>query len=73
MLEVYINANQLFNFLFLKEPVVLITNPFDDKYFKFYFKLKDVHIEVYKTYSTIELLTFRKKVRLWMRKFKKKK
>ena len=73
MIELYINKNQIFNFLILKEPIVLITNQLDEGYFKFYYKLKDIHIEVYKTYSTVELMTFRKKVKLWMRRFKKNK
>lgn len=71
MLELYVHKNQIFNFLILKEPVTLITNPYDENYFKFYYDTKKVHIEVYKTYSTVELLTFRKKVKLWKKRHKK--
>lgn len=73
MIEIFIHKNQLFNFLFLKEPVVLVPNPLDENYIKFSYNVKDIHIEVYKTYTTVELMTFRKKVNLWMRRLKKKK
>jgi len=73
MIEIFIHKNQLFNFLFLKEPVILVPNPLDENYIKFCYNIKDIHFEVYKTYTTVELMTFRKKVRLWMKKLKKNK
>lgn len=72
MIEIYVNSNQLYNFLVLKEPVALTPNPISESYIRFVLPLKDVHIEIYRTYSTIEFMTFRKKVKLWMKKSKKK-
>jgi hypothetical protein len=73
MIEVYINFNQLYNFLYLKEPVTIVFSPISDQYVKLLLDMDKVHLEFYRTYTTVELLTFRKKVQLWMRKFKRKK
>lgn len=73
MIEFYVHENQLVNFLVLKEPAELVVNPISDRHVKLLFDVKKVRVINYKTYSTIEILTFRKKVRLWMRRFKRKK
>lgn len=72
MIEIFVNKNQLYNFLILKEPVELKTDPIVPEYFRFYLPLNKILINSYRTYSTVELLTFRKRVKLWFRRNKKK-
>lgn len=77
MIKFYVNKNQIFNFLELKEPVQLINNIYDEDYFEFNYDPKDVIINIYSTSATIELSTFRKRVRnKWLKiksKFNQKK
>ena len=68
MIEIFINKDQLYNFLILKEPVQLITDPIIQGYFRLYLPLNNILINTYKTYSTIELLTFRKRLKLWLKR-----
>ena len=63
MIKFYVNKNQIFNFLELKEPVQLINNIYDEDYFEFNYDPKDVIINIYSTSATIELSTFRKRVK----------
>ena len=68
MIEIFIDKNQLYNFLILKEPVQLITDPIVQGYFRLYLPLNKVLINSYKTYSTVELLTFRKRIKSWLKR-----
>ena len=70
MIEIYVHKNQLYNFLILKEPVELRTDPIINEYFKLYLPLNKVLINTYRSYSTIELLTFRKRVKSWFKRNK---
>ena len=76
MIKFFVNKNQIYNFLYLKEPVQLVNYTFSEDYFEFSYKMKDVIINIYNTTATIELSTFRKRVRnRWQKirmKFKKK-
>jgi len=76
MIKFFVNKNQIYNFLYLKEPVQLVNYTFSEDYFEFNYKMKDVIINIYNTTATIELATFRKRVRnKWQKlkmKFKKK-
>ena len=76
MIKFFVNKNQIYNFLYLKEPVQLVNYTFSEDYFEFTYKMKDVIINIYNTTATIELSTFRKRVRnRWQKirmKFKKK-
>lgn len=76
MIKFFVNKNQIYNFLYLKEPVQLVNYTFSEDYFEFNYKMKDVIINIYNTTATIELSTFRKRVRnRWQKikmKFKKK-
>lgn len=76
MIKFFVNKNQLYNFLDLKEPVQLINNIYDEDYFEFNYRMKDVIINIYNTTATIELSTFGKRVKnRWQKlkmKFKKK-
>lgn len=68
MIKFYVHRNQIHNFMDLKEPVQLINVTYDDNYVEFLCSMKKVKIVEYKTYSTIELKTKRKKVReLWQK------
>lgn len=68
MFEVFVHKNQLYNFLILKEPIQLITDPVIPDYFRLYIPFKDIMINSYKTYSTVELLTFRKRLLRWLKR-----
>lgn len=63
MIKFFVNKNQLYNFLELKEPVQLVNYIFSEDYFEFNYELKDVIINIYNTTATIELSTFRKRVK----------
>lgn len=68
MIKFYVHRNQIHNFIDLKEPVQLINVTYDDNYVEFLCSMKKIKIVEYRTYSTIELKTRRKKVReLWQR------
>lgn len=68
MIRFYIHTNQLYNFLILKEPVQLYNNVIDENYFEVYYNPDDLIITTYRTYSTVELKTFRKRLKnLWKR------
>lgn len=77
MIKFFVNKNQLYNFLYLKEPVQLVNNIYSEDYFEFNYKQKDVIINIYNTTATIELSTFGKRVKnRWQKiraKFTKKK
>lgn len=73
MIKFFVNKNQLYNFLELKEPVQLVNHIYDEDYFEFNYKPKDVIINIYNTSATIELATFRKKVHNKWLKLKNKK
>lgn len=71
MIKFYVHKNQLYHFLTLKEPITLISNIIDDSYFEVMYRPKDLIFTEYRTYTTVELKTFRKKVRnIWKRKNK---
>lgn len=63
MLKFYVNSNQLYNFLILKEPVQLIAHSIKEDDFELQFEDKDLIITTYRTYSTVELKTFKKKLK----------
>lgn len=66
MIKFYIHKNQLYNFLILKEPVQLYNNVINDEFFEVYFDPKKLIISTYRTHSTVELDSFRKRFkRLW--------
>ena len=66
MIKCFVNINQLHNFLDLKEPVLFINNIIGDNFVELNFNLKEVIITEYASCYTIELVTFRKRVkRLW--------
>ena len=68
MIKFYIHKNQLYNFFDLKEPVELLNTTFDSDYFEVYFNVKDVIIKTYRTHSTVELNTRKKRRKaLWQR------
>lgn len=68
MIKFYVNKNQLYNFLELKEPVQLVNNIISEDFFEFTYNTKDVIINTYKTFATVELNSKRKKVKaLWQR------
>ena len=71
MIRFYVNLNQLHNFLDLKEPVQLLSFSVDDNFIEFNYKLKDVKIISYRTHSTIELMTRKKRRRDRWLKIKK--
>lgn len=77
MIKFFVNKNQLYNFLYLKEPVQLVNNIYSEDYFEFNYKQKDVIINIYNMTATIELSTFGKRVKnRWQKiraKFTKKK
>ena len=68
MIELFINKNQLYNFLILKEPVELKVDPIVPEYFRIYLPLNKVIINSYQTYSTVEIATFGKKVKRWFKR-----
>lgn len=72
MIKFFVNKNQLYNFLYLKEPVQLVNNIYSEDYFEFNYKQKDVIINIYNTTATIELSTFGKRVKNRWQKIKAK-
>lgn len=74
MIKLYVNINQLNNFLINKEPVEFITNAIDDKYVELLIDNKKLVFTEYNNIITVELRSFRKGVkRLWKKIFKRKK
>lgn len=74
MIKLYVNINQLNNFLINKEPVEFITNAIDDKYVELLIDNKKLVFTEYNNTITVELRSFRKGVkRLWKKIFKRKK
>ena len=61
MIKFYVHKNQLNNFLYLKEPVKLENVIIDDNYYELTYPIKDIIIKTYRTYSTIELNTRKKR------------
>lgn len=72
MIKFYVNLNQFHNFVDLKEPVQLVTFMLDDNYIEFNCDIKQVKIVSYRTYSTIELMTNKKRRKLFWQKVKAK-
>lgn len=72
MIKFFVNKNQLYNFLYLKEPVQLVNYIFSEDYFEFNCKQKDVIINIYNTTATIELSTFGKRVKNRWQKIRNK-
>lgn len=73
MIKFYVHKNQLDNFIYLKEPVKLENLIIDDNYYELIYPLKDVIIKTYRTYSTIELNTRKKRRKaLWQKIIHKK-
>lgn len=72
MIKFYVNINQLHNFIDLKEPVQLVSFMLDDNFIEFNCSIKDVKVVSYRTYSTIELLTRKKRRREFWKKVKEK-
>lgn len=69
MIKFYVNKNQLYNFIILKEPIQLLPSVMDQDYFEVYYDHKDLIFTTYRTYTTVELKTFRKRLkRLWKKK-----
>lgn len=69
MIRFYVNKNQLYNFIILKEPIQLIPEVIDSDHFEVYYDPKDLIFTTYRTYTTVELKTFRKRLkRLWKKK-----
>lgn len=69
MIRFYVDKNQLYNFIILKEPIQLIPEVMDANHFAVYYNTKDLIFTTYKTYTTVELKTFRKRLkRLWKKK-----
>ena len=74
MIKVYININQLYNFLIYKEPVELRISSFNTDDVEVILKFNKIVINTYTTYSTIELDSFKKKIkRGWNKLWKKTK
>lgn len=72
MIKFYVHKNQLYNFIVLKEPIELINEILDTDHFALYYDPKKLIFNTYRTYTTVELDTFRKKVkRLWKNKASK--
>lgn len=73
MIKVYIKLSQYYNFFDLKEPVMLLVDPMTKDAVEVYLNTKDVIITEHKSYSSIELKTFRKSLKgAWRRLWKKK-
>lgn len=70
MIKCYINVGQLDNFINLKEPVQLVLLPLSDNYVEVYLDIKKVDIINYRSYSTIELKSRKKKWRALWRKIR---
>lgn len=69
MIKFYIHKNQLYNFIVLKEPIELLNEVMDTDHFEVHYDPKKLIFNTYRTYTTVELDTFRKKVkRLWKNK-----
>lgn len=74
MVKVYVHINQLYNFLIYKEPVELRISSFSEDYVELILKVNKIIINTYNTYSTIELDSFKKKIkRGWKKLWKKTK
>lgn len=74
MIKLYVNINQLNNFLINKEPIEFITNAIDDRYVELLIDNKKLIFTEYNNTITVELRSFRKGVRrLWKKIFKRKK
>lgn len=74
MIKLYVNINQLNNFLINKEPIEFITNAIDDRYVELIIDNKKLIFTEYNNTITVELRSFRKGVRrLWKKIFKRKK
>lgn len=74
MITVYIQVNQLRNFLINKEPIQLFNNPVNENYFQLQLNTKDLVFTEYPTYITIELKSRRIKIiRLWRKLWKRRK
>ena len=66
MIRFYVDKNQLYNFIILKEPIQLIPEVMDADHFAVYYNAKDLIFTTYRTHTTVELKTFRKRLkRLW--------
>lgn len=69
MIKFYIHKNQLYNFIVLKEPIQLIPEVMDSDHFAVYYDADDLIFTTYRSYTTVELKTFRKRfVNLWKKK-----
>ena len=69
MIKFYVHKNQLYNFIVLKEPVVLINEVLDSDHFALYMDVNKLILTQYRTYTTVELNTFRKRLKkLWKKK-----
>lgn len=69
MINFYVHKNQLYNFIILKEPVVLLNDVLDSDHFLLCMDINKLILKQYRTYTTVELKTFRKRLEsLWKKK-----